>query len=887
MFKVTGKFGSILLLFAVVVLGYAQVSFGTAALKWDLIDVVFPFRYFFSESVGAGYFPFWNPFIQTGTPFYADLQAPTYYPELWLVSILGGYTVYTMHLLMILYLFLASVGMYGLVKDYTDSESASIFAGLTYAFSGFMVGHGQHFFLIVGAAWIPFVIRSYVTMCHSGKSSDAVRAALFTFLLLTGAYQALSLVMFYLLMGVFVYLLVDRVRSNEPIIPLLKVNALFTGLTVVMCLPLINATIEIIPLVDRLSGGVGLEKTLGYGQPAAGLISLLVPYVTISFEALFDRADVALLNHYVGLVPLVFFLLALTKRQPTWVYLVLVFGLLVFSMSFGFLPVRQWVYAAIPFMDLFLLAAYVRVFGTVVIIGLSARYLAELDEKIDRDRAKLVALALFMIIGLCAVLWVVRTGGKNEGLDAESMVTLTTQVALSIGVLLSMILVVAKYRSIGSPKVWIVLILIVDLVSAAQWNLSTTVVNVSHTPSVMQHDLDRAPKGFPLPVNSKVVYNDEQHAFFAPFWRNTHIFSKQVSFESFSSFKLRSYNLLDEQHPDLRDRVIDNHLVYRSDSIGRISELEKGVMFNAPASLLYLSDEDFDSWSELYLRSSSTDDVQIKEFTPNRVGIETQSQYDQILTLLQSNYQGWRAYIDGEEVPLRTSNFNYRSVLLPSGTHEVVFSYSNPRQLFFYFLSNGVFTLLVLWLTVKTLRIVNDKKIIYFGLPVLFVLILTSFALVNIKRPDTSTTVHEQNRARFAADAVKQWQNNFEELDERSNSSQYVSGSKSLYIDPSVETHPLLRYTHDPATGAVNTLFVSFEMYIQDYPEAFLVSEIDGDWHAMPLSRQVERLNQWNTVQYVRSLPTLHKGSEIKIYLWNPKGHSFSVDEATVVFSEK
>ena len=265
MLQLKGNFDAALLLLAVLVFGYVQISLGLGALKWDLVDVVFPFRYFFSESMGAGYFPFWNPFQQTGTPFYADLQAPTYYPELWIVTVLGGYTIYTMHALFIAYLFIAEGGMYLLVQEETKSVSAGLLAGLAYAFSGFMVGHGQHFFLLVGAAWMPFIVRSYLSMSRSLKIEEALKAALFTFLLLTGGYQALSLVMFYLLIGLFAWFVWNEMLVRKRIVVLLKVNAIYALVTLVLCLPLICATVEIMPLVDRLSGGIELDETLSYG----------------------------------------------------------------------------------------------------------------------------------------------------------------------------------------------------------------------------------------------------------------------------------------------------------------------------------------------------------------------------------------------------------------------------------------------------------------------------------------------------------------------------------------------------------------------------------------------------------------------------------------------
>ena len=103
-----------LVLLLLIIIGYWQISFFVFSFKWDMIDVVFPFRYYFSECISAGYFPFWNPYLQTGVPFFSDLQAPTYYPELLIISLFGGYGLGTMHFLFVLYLFIAASGMYRL-----------------------------------------------------------------------------------------------------------------------------------------------------------------------------------------------------------------------------------------------------------------------------------------------------------------------------------------------------------------------------------------------------------------------------------------------------------------------------------------------------------------------------------------------------------------------------------------------------------------------------------------------------------------------------------------------------------------------------------------------------------------------------------------------------
>jgi uncharacterized membrane protein YfhO len=45
--------------------------------------------------------------------------------------------------------------------------------------------------------------------------------------------------------------------------------------------------------------------------------------------------------------------------------------------------------------------------------------------------------------------------------------------------------------------------------------------------------------------------------------------------------------------------------------------------------------------------------------------------------LLQNNYYGWKATVDGKPVEILTGNMSFISVQVPGGNHEVLFRY-NP-----------------------------------------------------------------------------------------------------------------------------------------------------------------------------------------------------------------
>ncbi|OGH06781.1 MAG: hypothetical protein A2171_00245 [Candidatus Levybacteria bacterium RBG_13_35_9] len=67
----------------------------------------------------------------------------------------------------------------------------------------------------------------------------------------------------------------------------------------------------------------------------------------------------------------------------------------------------------------------------------------------------------------------------------------------------------------------------------------------------------------------------------------------------------------------------------------------------------------------------------IKEYRENNVLIETHSSADSFLVLSDNFYPGWKAYVDGKEVPIYRTNYTFRGVKIPHGVHVVNFVY-NP-----------------------------------------------------------------------------------------------------------------------------------------------------------------------------------------------------------------
>lgn len=69
--------------------------------------------------------------------------------------------------------------------------------------------------------------------------------------------------------------------------------------------------------------------------------------------------------------------------------------------------------------------------------------------------------------------------------------------------------------------------------------------------------------------------------------------------------------------------------------------------------------------------------VDLKEYTPNTVTIQTQSSCPAILVLTDTYYPDWKVYIDDTEGDIHRADFAFRAVVVPEGIHTVEFIYEN------------------------------------------------------------------------------------------------------------------------------------------------------------------------------------------------------------------
>ncbi|MCI0721169.1 MAG: YfhO family protein [Acidobacteria bacterium] len=74
-------------------------------------------------------------------------------------------------------------------------------------------------------------------------------------------------------------------------------------------------------------------------------------------------------------------------------------------------------------------------------------------------------------------------------------------------------------------------------------------------------------------------------------------------------------------------------------------------------------------------RAASASSVRFIRYTPNHVELEASAEKACLLVLLDTDYPGWKAFIDGQETKISAVNSVFRGVNLAAGTHQIHFQY--------------------------------------------------------------------------------------------------------------------------------------------------------------------------------------------------------------------
>lgn len=181
-----------------------------------------------------------------------------------------------------------------------------------------------------------------------------------------------------------------------------------------------------------------------------------------------------------------------------------------------------------------------------------------------------------------------------------------------------------------------------------------------------------------------------------------------------SSLRLQRYdNLMQQAHPLVRLSVTGSRYLLNKGALGDDGEAvlprvyqddtwyvyehanhlpiafvmrEAIVVETDEYALSYLRNGSYDPSTRLILQadqpvphllteSSGQDNIDLVQYTPNRIEIQADLADDGFLVLLNNHYPGWQAYVDGQPQPIMRAYYLAQAIFVEQGTHTVEFVY--------------------------------------------------------------------------------------------------------------------------------------------------------------------------------------------------------------------
>ncbi len=686
-------------------------------LKWDMLDAHLPWRYYVSECIRNFHFPLWNPYQDFGYPIHADLRS-IWPPEIWIMSLFGGYSIYTLNVLFIFYTAVAGFGMMFLANRFLKNKQAAFYTGLVYMLSGYLTGRAQELYTINSFAFLPLVLYNYFKFYDEISVKRSIYFILFIFLFITSSYQAHTIILFYLMVVIFLYhgYKFIKEKNYKSIKRIVWMHLAMMLILIILLLPLITTAYQVLPWVKRLNSGVAASNIAKYPFSPQCLLSLIVPFAVIRDKQFF-MTDLSMTNLYFGLFPLVFMVIYFFKKKKNPLFnLLLGFGIFSLIASFGaYTPLRKILFYSVPLMNSFRGSAYFRLFALIPFViagGYIINEIAAYKKRIIQG-----ALLLTVIVFVTTIYAVAKVNfhefsffhsdfslaellTDKSGFYENLLIQGVVQILFMLGFLWMLIKDKASFKNVF-------IITLINMIMAVQFNIHKTVI-LPHSPKEVNAFLSGFPKGFPIPERRLIKDNTDKNASKAPLWRNTNIFAKRVSEDGFNSFGLDKMNYFQDSLTALKDSVINNELFYFSNQIKPLSAIDT-ALFNHKT--LFIADSLFNRFN--YLQSFNQDTVgnyEITKFEPNRIEVSTSAKKETFLTLIQSNYKGWHIFIDKSPAELIESNTLFISVLIPKGNHSVTYVYRNSVLIKVFILSAWV--LAVLLILAFYFFVTNKKRIL-------------------------------------------------------------------------------------------------------------------------------------------------------------------------------
>ena len=713
----------LLALLVICLISYWPLTFHVFSLKNDAVNYFLPVRYQVSQSIYNGIFPLWSPYFNLGHPLHGDLQSGVWNPIVQIFSLFGPYSLYTLEIETLLYIFLGGVGMYFLLRYYSIHPLVNLLCAAAYMLCGFNSDSGQFLNWISGSAFLPFVILFYHKLLRTPSVYSACLFSFFFWLLFSTAYPGEFIIITYGLLAMLLVKIATLPKHNR--VQYIKKTAgphvISMLIFAILALPAILSFKQYLPLVER---GAGASYRAAMSNPMHPVltISYVAPMATAD-STIFRKTDGLERNSWFGLFTFIFFISALTSKAKNKYFTYFKFGFIIsFIFSLGELGgLRIIAYYALPLMNSFRHPAMCKLFSIFFGVLLAAFYLNEHIQQpaTDKKYIKVFRILIFVFAGL-GILALVNIGNiyKAIGIFINNPVTahsisillksfkneLNLYNLLLINLLIQLPFLYLFYR-FAIKKFQLKKIVYVSVLNCMVHALIFTFFTIVKKDSAqhIQAVLNAHTRNdYPMPsLTVSLQQNSEDGMKYFKEVGALNMYNKKIGR---SRYRVTPSNLLVQNNfwldSALHKKIMQYTLMYQpdtacnlTDTMAKLSQTTKKIVFSADSACI----------NQVNRNTGARIDYSLDEFTPNSFHFTCNAADSAFLVLCQSQYPFWHATIDGKETQIVPVNRSFMGVTIPAGKHTLHFDFK-ANHIIIAAIISFITTLLLLIYVAFTIR---------------------------------------------------------------------------------------------------------------------------------------------------------------------------------------
>ena len=648
----------------------------------DLWQLNYPAKFALAKALSQNSIPLWNDQIATGFPQLAEGQTGVFnLMNLLIYKFLPFKTAINVGYF---FIFLSSAtGSYLYARLNKFSPPISLFAGVTFAYSGFFVSHVSHINFIHASSFLPFLFIALKLLLDSNKKLlwSSILALLLSQQYLAG-FPQISLISLFGLGSYYLYRWFQKKSIDTSLLWPFLTLTLFIGLSAIQLLP----SFEFLRISTR-QAGFSLNQATFFSYPFKHLITFFNPYAlgdprrgtyppfwetdgSIFWE---NTGYIGLLAFIAGLVSIIF----LKYKKEVRFYWLLLFASLLLMMG-RFSPL-YFVYSIAPFSYFRVPSRFILLFvwAMVFLAAYSIKFVSATLSKKSRHMGSNF-LMIFIPIALIQLFQFATT--YNPKVTSSQFLSPPES---------------AKYLSQKGGRYYV-------LDSSTRWNQLFTNTGWQNIDSYLFFKNELRP-------NMNVIYNLPAYQVY-PIINTVRydIFSQLIEnnlqTES-SSVKLGSVakkmlSLAAVKHiispvklvgmtpekiiTDDANKKNSFYLYRNSDVLPRSYVVFKQKKVATVEEAISFIESDEFVPGESIIVDKSIDITQAKDEMasstiitdrPEFVSVIAETSKRGYLVLADSIYPGWQATIDGKSTTVFAANINQKAVVIPPGRHVVNFLY--------------------------------------------------------------------------------------------------------------------------------------------------------------------------------------------------------------------